>query len=263
MDSVDDHTVTGRILAVLDAVADLGEAATLAAMTRSTGIPKPTVRRIASDLCARGVLQRHDDTYHLGPRLLELGARAAKENSLRLTAAYHIRDLFARTGEIVWVSTITDTAHVLVDSAFGTSRTADMRQPWPARIRSMRFLATAAGRILLADRPELAEELAAQPLVRPTPYSVSTWRGLFETARAARDNGLAIEHEQSLLGYNCIAAGLRGPDRRVIGFVGVTGRAHAMNPRRLTKPLLAAIHDIERNLKQANDFHVGASWPRQ
>ncbi|MER7008077.1 helix-turn-helix domain-containing protein [Dactylosporangium sp. NPDC000555] len=181
---MDDGTVTGRVLTVLDAVADLNDGATLATLTRRTGIPKPTVRRIAADLVNRGVLQREGSVYSLGPRLLEFGQRAAPE--LRLLAQPHLYDLFHRTREVVWVSTFTESSNVLVASAFGHDRAADMRRPWPSTLRSFRFLNSAAGLVLLAERPELAEEFRARPLPRLTPYSLTTWAGLDAATRAAQ-----------------------------------------------------------------------------
>jgi hypothetical protein len=50
---MDDHTVVGRAVAILDCVASAASPLPLAALTRKTGIPKPTVRRIASDLTER------------------------------------------------------------------------------------------------------------------------------------------------------------------------------------------------------------------
>ena len=47
---VDDRTVVGRALTVLEAVAELGPAATLADVAKLTGIPKPTALRIATNL---------------------------------------------------------------------------------------------------------------------------------------------------------------------------------------------------------------------
>lgn len=51
------------------------------------------------------------------------------------------------------------------------------------------------------------------------------------------DNGVAIDTEQSLLGYGCVAAGVRGTDGRVIGVLGVVGRAHSLIAPRLTRPV--------------------------
>jgi DNA-binding IclR family transcriptional regulator len=248
MSGMDDHTVTGRVMAVLDAVADLGDRATLAAVTRRAGIPKATVRRIANDLVARGMLAREEYLYQLGPRLLELGIHAVAQNQLHLAASPHVNELFARTGEIAWVSAFTDTSHVLLDSAFGLNRAADMRRPWPTRIRSASFLTTAAGLVLLADRPELTDDLRSRPLLRSTPHTVTTWPRLLDAIQSVRDGGVATEHEQSILGYNCVAARICGPDGSVIGVLGVLGRADRLVAQRLTRPVLAAAAEIERAL---------------
>jgi DNA-binding IclR family transcriptional regulator len=62
---------------VLDAVAAHSQPVTLAELVRRTGIPKSTVRRIATDLVAQRMLERCDDgRYRLavaGPTLLAQG----------------------------------------------------------------------------------------------------------------------------------------------------------------------------------------------
>lgn len=245
MGGMDDHTVVGRVAAVLEAVAGLGDAATLAALTRSTGIPKPTVRRIAADLVARHLLERCDNGYRLGQRLLELGLRAAEQHGLRRAATPYVQDLFARTGEVVWISAVTETTFVLVDSAFGTDWAKEFRRRgWPTVIRSTVFLATAAGRLLLADRPDLAGWLQSRPLPPPTRYTVTSWPQVAAELDLIRETGVAIEHEQAMLGYSCIASGLRSPDGSLIGTIGITGRTGRFAAKRLTRPLLAAASDI-------------------
>jgi DNA-binding IclR family transcriptional regulator len=68
--------------------------------------------------------------------------------------------------------------------------------------------------------------------------------------QATRDDGVAIETEQSVLGYACVAAGLRDSNDRVVGGVGVTGRTDRLVAHRLTRPLLSAVCDIDRALRQ-------------
>jgi IclR family acetate operon transcriptional repressor len=67
--------------------------------------------------------------------------------------------------------------------------------------------------------------------------------------QAVRDGGVATEHEQSAPGYNCAAAGLCSPDGRLVGVLGVVGRADRLVAQRLTRPVLAAAADIERALR--------------
>ena len=244
---MDDHTVTGRIVAVLDAVAGLAEAATLAALTRSTGIPKPTVRRIAVDLVARGFLKRCGDTYRLGPHLLELGVRAAEQQGLRRAAAPYLQDLFARTREVVWVGALSETAFTVVDCAFGANRTDDLHgHQWPTVIRSGAFLATAAGRVLLAERPELVGHLRSRPLPPATRYTITSWPRIDAALDTVRGTGVAIEQEQATLGYSCITVGLRGPDGGLIGVLGITGRTGSFAAERLTRPMRTTAGEIAR-----------------
>jgi DNA-binding IclR family transcriptional regulator len=247
MDGVDDGTVTGRVLAVLEAVADLDDAATLANLARRTGIPKPTVRRIAADLVGRGMLQRGDRAYWLGPRLLELGRRATAQHGLQEAATPYLHDLLARSGEIAWLVAFTDSTSVLLNTAFGRNRADDMRHPWPTDLRGPRFLHSAAGRVLLGDRPDLIDDARRRPATQPTPYSLTRWAQITAAIDGARDKGYAVEREQSMRGYHCIAAGIRDDNRRIVAVVGVLGRT-TFAAERLSRPLVTAATGIEKTL---------------
>jgi DNA-binding IclR family transcriptional regulator len=253
---MDDHTLTGRVLAVLDGVVAVGGAATLAVLTRRTGIPKPTVRRIADDLTARGILERRDDGYWLGARLQELGSHAVAHQGLRRAATPCMLDLYARSGEIVWLSSFTATTHALIDAVFGRNRTVDVRcNPWPSMIHSGNFLTTAAGRILLSHRPVIAAELRSQRPPRLTPYTPTSWAGLDAAVRKVQDSGVAVEHEEAVRGYSCIAAGLQASDGRLLGAVGISARTGGVAVQRLAQPLLAAAAEISRTLPTRRAAH--------
>ncbi|MDI2128348.1 IclR family transcriptional regulator [Yinghuangia seranimata] len=242
---MDDHTVTGRVAAVIDAVAEHNQAVSLAALTRLTGIPKPTVRRIAADLVARGLLDRCEDGYLLGGRLLDWGARAAAQHGLRLVGTPHIHDLFARSGAIAWVYALTESAVVPVSHAFGARHAAVVRSVGMPMSRDSPFLPqVASGRILLAHDRELLARLRERPLTVPTRHSVSSWARLGLEIDVVRDTGVAVEHEQGALGYSCLATGLHGPDGALIGMIGVTGLSGTLATHRLAGPLVTAANAI-------------------
>lgn len=245
--SLDDHTVIGRVFSVLDAVTVLGDRATLGEVTRSTGIPKPTVRRIAGQLVERGVLDRHGGVYRLGARLLEFGALTGERRGYRPATAY-LQDLHARSGEIAFLMVPSETTNVIVDSVFGTNRLADIRRPWPSLIRDPVFLASASGRIVLADRPALLDDLRSRPLERATARTGTQRRAMRAVLAAIRDTGIAVEHEQVTVGFSCVAAAVRDPAGRVVAAVGVTGRTPTLRPQMLTRPLLAAAEAIGRTM---------------
>ena len=246
---MDDHTVTGRVVALLDAVAALGDSATLAELTRGTGIPKPTVRRIAEDLVRRGLLDRGEDGYRLGTRLVELGVRAAEQQDLHHAITPHAQDLFARSGEIVCGGAFTDSAVTVIDTVFGFNRAVDMRRgSWPTRFDHPGFLATAVGRLVLADRPDLFARLTSRPLTPFTRDTTTSCAHLRSALDVVRDTGVAVEHNQVMSGFSCVAVGVRGTDRSLAGFVAVICRNGTFAPHRLVRPLLDAAADIDRLL---------------
>jgi DNA-binding IclR family transcriptional regulator len=75
----DDHTVLGRALAVINAVAEHGPHVRLAELAAVTGIPKPTALRIANSLADRQLLTRTDGGYALGPEIRRLGEKASQQ----------------------------------------------------------------------------------------------------------------------------------------------------------------------------------------
>ncbi|QXJ20583.1 helix-turn-helix domain-containing protein [Actinomadura graeca] len=258
---MDDHTVAGRVVAVLDAVALHRDPVTLAELTREVGIPKPTVRRIAADLVARRMLQRcPDGRYRLGAHLLHLGTRAAVQHGLLQAATPYVQDLFARSGEIVWVCTANDTAVTFMASAFGANRAPDVRRStWPRDLGSAALQSSALGRVLLAERPGLLETLRGRPPAPQTPHAVTSWPRFLAGIKAVRDTAVAVEHQQCALGFSCVATALRGPDGSLIGCIGITGHTGSLPAERLGRPLLAAARDIgrcARTLHEEPGFHA-------
>ncbi|SNR51782.1 transcriptional regulator, IclR family [Actinomadura mexicana] len=248
MEGMDDRTVTGRVVAVLDAVAAHGGPMTLADLTREVGVPKPTVRRIAADLVARRMLQRSPDgRYRLGSHLLDLGRRAAFQQGLLHAATPHVQDLFARTGEIVWVCEISDGSITFMGMAFGANRAPDVRRgEWPNDPRSAALQTSALGRVVLAERPDLLEGLRGRPPAPQTPRGTMSWPRFLDELRAVRDTAIAVEHEQCRLGFSCVATGVRGPGGGLIGCLGVTGRTGSLSTGRMARLLPAASDDITR-----------------
>ncbi|MFC5000442.1 IclR family transcriptional regulator C-terminal domain-containing protein [Dactylosporangium cerinum] len=127
-----------------------------------------------------------------------------------------------------------------MECAYGSNRADDVRRPWPTVIHNAGFLATASGRLVLADRPELLEALRSRSLPRLTRYTATGWGHLARSVDAARGDRLAVENEQSLLGYNCLAAGVYGRDGTLVGAVGVVGRTGAFVAERLRRPVREA-----------------------
>lgn len=230
---MDDGTVIGRGLEILQTVSS-GIQVPLAELTKQTGIPKPTARRIAEDLKRRGVLIRTPGGYRVGPALERVGMAAALQRKLP-DAHDHLTDLHVHVGGIAWLGLLrpTDSTELrpidlVTDAELATAATAG----WPDPTRLATLTGTAGGRLVLARRPDLMEQVARTGLHRSTPKSPPTVRELGAVMRQTRDLGASVESEQFTLGWRCVAAEFQCPDG-TIGIIGATARvtrsdAHSM-----------------------------------
>ncbi|WP_188588866.1 helix-turn-helix domain-containing protein [Gordonia jinhuaensis] len=196
----DDKTVVGRTIAILDAVSDAVAPLTLAMLTSRTGIPKPTVRRIANDLVERGMLQHQPEGYWSGQRLMNQGLRSAQQHGLVTAAQPFVQDLYLRSrGGIAWFANFAGGQITLISSAFGRSDSQELTsRAWPtAGTIGRQLVLTMPGRLHISARPELVD-----PMLRPGPqpltrYSITGPRGLTRLLTEARDSGLVLRTSRS------------------------------------------------------------------
>src|ERR1700758_2501718 len=87
------RSVSSRVLDVLFAFRPGRSRLTLAELTRSTGLPYATVRRLVNEVLVGGVLEREPDGYVIGVRLWELGTLAPRTVPLRAAALPFMEDL--------------------------------------------------------------------------------------------------------------------------------------------------------------------------
>ncbi|WP_327139510.1 IclR family transcriptional regulator domain-containing protein [Nocardia sp. NBC_01327] len=250
----DDHTVVGRVVAITDAIAAAAGPLTLAALTHGTGIPKPTVRRIANDLVRHHVLEATPAGYRLGPRLSYYGFRAGRAEGLSVVVPPYLRDLSLRAhGEVSWCGEFFRGELDFRQLVFGHEYRADISsQTWPSSaLLGPSFALTAGGRLQSAFDDALSEQLAqtgCRPLTR---YSATAPRELRLLLEQARATGLAYEREQVTLGWSCVAAVILDAEERPLGVIGLTGRSSVAAQRSTQRALIAAADAIGRELRSA------------
>lgn len=225
--TLQDRSVLGRIMRILDAF-DVGDQAVgLSELARRTGLAKATVHRIAQDLVAARLLAASPDGYRLGRGLFELGMRAAAERTLLEVAVPFLQDLFARTRETVHLGVL-DGDQVVYVSKIGGHRQARS----PSRVGGrMPLYCTAIGKALLAnsDQATIARILAG-PLPRRTPRTIVAPGLLRAHLEQVADQGVAYEYEESALGIVCVAAPILSADDQPLAAVSVTGPATRFRP---------------------------------
>jgi DNA-binding IclR family transcriptional regulator len=210
-----------RAMSVLDCFAD-GPRLTLSQVAWRTGIPVSTAHRIMGALVRGGYLEREDsECYRVGGHVVDLVPRHAVADEV----APHLYVLAAG---------IKITVSFAVIDAFELATLVCARPPVPycsAQIPSGRepLHATATGKALLAfdhDGPSLSGQLG--PLTSYTSRTRTSAADLFADLRLARRNGFALSDEERSEGVREVAVPAFGPDRRLIGAIGVRARSKRM-----------------------------------
>ncbi|MCL6580826.1 MAG: IclR family transcriptional regulator [Firmicutes bacterium] len=218
-----------RALAVLRAFEDPPHVLGISDLARALGLSKGTVHLVVGVLEAEGFLEREGESgkYQLGPAIYRL--TAAARHDLRLAAREPLRRLYAETSFPAYLAVLLDGRAVVVEKAGPTLTflpVLDVGTPVPLH-------SSALGKALLAFRPEaereaLLERLAAAGLPATTPATITDPAGLREELRRIREEGLALDREESLPGVVCLAAPVRGATGETLAAVSVAAPAQAL-----------------------------------
>lgn len=240
---MDDHTVIGRALAIIEVTLGADGPISLADLSRLTRIPKPTVRRMAINLTGRGLLTKEDDGYRAGPQLDVLGARAAERQDIRRISTPPLQELFQRSGGVVWLIELKQFEQLALVSAVFDRSSLPYSNDWPRNLHNASIMATALGQVVLADHPDRVEVHLQHGIPRLTPRTVTQPGRLLGAIARAIGEGLAVEHEQVRLGWSCLAVPIKGPDS-ASAVLGVVDRTSRFNPSRIRRAAMTTAADI-------------------
>ena len=177
------------------------------------------MHRLAQELVRWGLLERRHGDYRLGMRLFEMGQRVPRQRILRDLARPFMEDLFQATGETIHLAVLDGLDVLYLEKISGHGQVGR-----PSRVAGrMPLHCTATGKALLAfGPPSLVEEVLASPLPRVTPRTVVAPRLLGQELQRAREQGHAVEHEQTRIGYMSVATPLYGATGVVVAALSVT-----------------------------------------
>jgi DNA-binding IclR family transcriptional regulator len=232
--------VIDRISLVLDAFDGPGRL-TLAQLVRRTGLPRSSAHRMLERLVQLRWLRRSGRDYELGMRLVELGSLAVHQDRLVRAAQPLLGELHRATGLVVHLAILDGPDVVYLD------KVGDRMSAMPIRVGGRQPAhCTAVGKALLAYCDEDAPvDLAA----RKTKYSICSSPQLAAELAKVRAHGIAVEREESLLGFGCVAAPIGSPGEAVAA-VSVCGPMNRMMfDQRLTAPVRMTAMSIWRNVE--------------
>lgn len=247
------RTVIGRVVDILDALEGHVVPVSLAELTLRTGLPKSTVRRLANAMAEEELLVQVPEGYLIGRRVIRQGLRSSQQDVAMAVQPY-LQELHMLTrGQITWFGTLDTRGLIVEDGVFGRIRPPFARdEPW--RSLSAMFgdslALCAAGRLQVANDPELAQRVVERGCPPRTRYSASDPRRLRIALTAARETGYAQEHEQARLGWGGAAAALRDSSDRFTGVLAVLARGDGLNVRGLRNNLCRLAAELQRELNE-------------
>jgi DNA-binding IclR family transcriptional regulator len=245
------NTVLGRAFAILTSYRADDRSLTVTELTRRTGLPKPTVHRLVTQLLDWGALERTGTEVRLGMRLFELGQMAPRQRSLRDAALPLLGDLQTATQQTVHLAVL-EGAEVVYVVKLPSRNGPEV----PSRIGGrMPAYCTGVGKALLAHSPPAVLFAVVEAgLVRHTPRTV-VMPGLLQRELAdIRRTGVAFEREESARGIACVACPVLDERGSAVAAVSVTGWVMRMDVERMTSGVRTTALALSRSL----GAHVGA-----
>lgn len=250
-----------RGLAILQAVAQADDVATLADLHETTGLPKSTLVRLLSVLETEDYLVKVDErpAYRLGRAILPIAAAYMSTASVADLLRPHLRPLAQETG---WTANFgildgLDVVHLCVEFPnrpihYNTTEGS-----------SSEAYCTGLGKAIYLELPEEAirRSLPAEPFARRTVNTLTTWAELAEDLERSRARGYAVDAEEADPGLRCVSVPVVA-NGQVLGAVSVSGpagEADAATEARFVALLNEARDRIARETGLRTALGIGAS----
>jgi IclR family transcriptional regulator, KDG regulon repressor len=238
-----------RALGILENVDGGVRGTGITELSRRLGLGKSTVHRLCATLEHHGYLVRDPGTgrYRLSLRVFQIGSHALDALDLPARAMPALETLGAATEETVHLAVV-DGAEVIF--------IGKVESPRPLRLysqvgRRCPAHCTAVGKVLLAYAgSEQRALVAARPLKRYTPKTITSAPALDRELEEVRRRGYATDEEEFEEGIRCIAAPVRDYRGRVVAALSVSVPAGRL-PRARTASLVEQVLDTARRVSDA------------
>ncbi|WP_314176580.1 IclR family transcriptional regulator [Streptomyces winkii] len=240
------RTVSSRLLEILFAFRPGQAELSLSDLTGITGIPHPSVRRLALELVEAGALERREDgTFTVGLRLWQLGTLAPLTESLRTLAQPFMEDLHSALHQHVQLAVLEGHEAVIIErlsapGALGLVSQVGGRLP---------LHCSGVGKVLLSHGgPELIESVLNGGLRRYTPRTVVDPVVLRNEIAACRRTGTAGVRGELTGEADSVATRVVDGRGRVVAALSVVLRSGSVKQRAALPSVLASGLGISRQL---------------
>jgi IclR family acetate operon transcriptional repressor len=196
----------------------------------------------------------HSRRYSLGWALIYLGQAANRVFDIVEFIHPFLQKLSRSSGETANLVFLDRNHAVYVDQVVSDSIIRGV----PAVGAPLGLHCTAAGKVLLSCQSDerLADILSQIDLTALTEKTITDRQRLRDELRRAREQGCAIDDEETEPGGRCVAAPIFGREAALIGAISVMGPANRVNPETipsLSATVRQAAAEISRALGHRND----------
>lgn len=244
-----------RACDVLFAIAGSEQPLTVASLSRSLDLPRPTIHRILHTLVASGVAARVDSgkAYISTPKLALATAARGHTATLADLADPYLHRLVALSEETASLHVRIGDLRVCVAEIEGSRGIRWVRGPgWSAPVWS-----GAVGRLLVARLPEaeLAEILSRLPLHALASNTVVDEPKLQELLETVRADGWSSSQSETVDGAAATAAPITGTNGRTIGALSLYASADRLpHMVSLVEDLRRAADELSRDWATMSPF---------
>ena len=229
------HQSLQRGLRMIEVIAAIGDPATLAEITRKTGLSRSTAHHILRALVEFGYLDKDDNalTYTLAPKLFRLTEPTWTKEQLAEIAKPFLEELRRLTGEGTSLAVIRDEVVTIVAKCESEGPVRVVQEVGVTRP----IYCTAVGKLLAAWLPEkeLDYIISRTVFVQMTATTITSSTAFRRELAHIRETGFAIDNEEHIKGIRCIATAVRDHSGEVRAALCVVGPKDNLPQRQLTK----------------------------
>jgi DNA-binding IclR family transcriptional regulator len=220
-----------RVLDVFELLAKNKNGLSVADISRDLNIPQSSTSNLVKTMHDSGYLTRDErNKYVLGVRLIQLGSVAMESFDIGVVAKPILQKLVEKVEETVFLAirAQNEVVYILkIDSNQSVNTTAQPGYHRP-------LYNTGLGKAFLSKLPvmEQQEVLSGLELLPVTEYTITDKEILLKQLESFRQQGYAIDDEESEYGLYCIATTLSTVDKNIEAAISISGLKKRVLPQK-------------------------------
>lgn len=222
-------------------------------------LPLGSTHRILTDLQAEDMVQRtHAGAWELSYRLLQIAGRHLDHLELPRLARPHLEQLAAVTQETVFLAVPRQYEIVHLDKVEPHNAETEMQLRLTIELGARRpMYCTGLGKAILAFLPRRDQDqcLPPGPFPRYTPNTITDAEELRSELQRIHERGYATDHEETILGMQCIAVPILNHLERPVAAISIVGARLVTDPAKFTR-LVPAMQETGAVLSHALGAHT-------